>query len=231
MQLWMFTSKSFEQTQKKHELSCLIIIFALQLFETALTSVMFSISSSSAARDGGQNVRFTFYLFLSIYFSFLCCRWTLHTSNIYYLATCLPSEDWNQFQVWGEDWTRQSRTQQRTHYAGNLRAKLRSWRGEERRLGWTVLFISFDVPLPGAGWMWLVVCGLSEFFWLQNEINLMRYDILVISNSPGIKLEIYIKNITRIFQTLCNYGNLSLNITMTFDKTHKEVNLVSCKIN
>ena len=37
-------------------------------------------------------------------------------------------------------------------------------RGEERRLGWTVLFISFDVPLSRAGWMWLVVCGLSEFF-------------------------------------------------------------------
>ena len=56
----MFTSKSFEKAQKKHELSCLISIFAVQLFETALTSVMFCISSSSAARDGGQDVRFTF---------------------------------------------------------------------------------------------------------------------------------------------------------------------------
>ena len=72
--------------RKKHELSCLIIIFALQVFETALTSVMFSISSSSAARDGGQNVRFTFYLFFSIYFSFqffvAAAQWLLHTSNM-----------------------------------------------------------------------------------------------------------------------------------------------------
>ena len=33
----------------------------------------------------------------------------------------------------------------------------------------------------------------------------MRYDILVISNSPGIKLEIYIKNTTRVFRIRKRY--------------------------
>ena len=162
---------------------------------------MFCISSSSAARDGGQNVRFTFCQDISPSNPLL----QVNTPYIQYdcLVFTKPGKiEISKSQVWVvRSWglidreNQAARTQQRTHYGGWKSYIKQAGLDEEKRLGWTVLFMSFDVPL--AGW-WLVVCGLSEFFWLQNEINLMRYDILVISNSTGIKLEIYIKNITRI---------------------------------
>ena len=93
----------------------------------------------------------------------------------------------------------QTGRQQRTHYGW------KSWRGEETGAGLLDSFIYEFWCSVIADWSLLVVCGLSEFFWLQNEINLMRYDILVISNSPGIKLEIYIKNTTTICRIRKHY--------------------------
>ena len=83
--------------RKKRELSSLLIIFAVQLFESALTSVMITTSSSSARtwwRSKCQ-IYILLFIFVNVFLlPFPCCRNTSYT-QYHYIYTAKIETDWS----------------------------------------------------------------------------------------------------------------------------------------